>query len=79
WDLGSSRASDGLWLFYGEGNGHLFQAYYTGGSSPEPELSEQREAGLRLIHGAWGSLQAAIFEIERRNVRTRDPDGVTGF
>jgi iron complex outermembrane receptor protein len=79
WDLSSNRESDGIWAFYGQGNGHQFQAYYTGNAAPKPELSNQREAGLRLMQSDWGNLQSAAFEINRRNVRTLDPNGITGF
>lgn len=79
WDAGSRVDDDGLWLFYGQGNGNQFRAYFTGEGQPKPELSNQREGGVRLVNARFGKLEAATFRIQRRNVPTLDPNGVTGF
>lgn len=79
WDAASSIPDDGLWVFYGRGNGHQFRAYFASQDTPRPELSNQREAGLRLVNQDWGRIEAARFTIERRNVATLDPNSLTGF
>lgn len=79
WDAGSRVVDDGLWAFYGQGNGNQFRAYFTGEGQPKPELSNQREAGLRLVNRRWGRIETTAFRIQRRNVPTLDPNGVTGF
>lgn len=79
WDADSPVEDDGVWAFYGQGNGHQFRAYFTGEGQPLPELSNQREAGLRLVNARFGRLEATAFRIQRRNVPTLDPNGVTGF
>lgn len=79
WDAQSSVEDDGLWAFYGQGDGHQFRAYFTGEGQPLPELSSQRETGLRLVNARFGRLEATAFRIQRRNVPTLDPNGLTGF
>lgn len=79
WKAYSDQDEDGLWLFYGRGEGHQFRAYFTGSESPKPELSEQREFGLRLVNSDWGRLEAAHFDIRRRNVPTLNPNDPTGL
>lgn len=79
WDADSDQPEQGLWLFYGHGNGQQFHAYFAGDASPQPELSDQREWGLRLINSDWGRIEAARFHIRRRNVPTLNPDDPTGL
>lgn len=70
WKAGAVAEEDGLWLFYGQGEGHQFRSYFTGEAQPLPELSEQRESGLRWVNGDWGRVEVTAFDIERRNVPT---------
>lgn len=79
WTAFSDLPEDGLWAFAGRGEGHQFRAYFTSAQAPLPELSSQREAGLRLVHGDWGRIEAAHFEIRRRNVPAIDPNDPTGL
>jgi hypothetical protein len=79
WQFEQTGRQDGIWAFYGQGNGHQFRAYFTGDAQPKPELSKQREFGLRWVDKRWGKVETARFTIARRNVPTLDPNSLTGF